>query len=73
VLVVIVGLGVALTVTVMRLRHNTRRLRDIAGKAGWGMHLAERLAQAVEDRIRGEYALPADQPPTGIPTTPTAM
>lgn len=55
VLLLIVGLGVALTITV-------RRLRDAAGRgidnAGRGWQLVERLAGAVEDRIRGDQDAP---------------
>ncbi len=51
VLLLIVGLGVALTVTVRRLREATSQAIDNTGR-GW--QLAERLAGAVEDRIRGD-------------------
>jgi hypothetical protein len=51
VLLLIVGLGVALTVTVRRLRDAAGRAIDNAGR-GW--QLVERLAGAVEDRIRGD-------------------
>lgn len=49
VLALIVGLGVALTVTVQRVRESGRRAVDATART-WG--LAERLASAVEDRIR---------------------
>lgn len=51
VLLLIVGLGVALTITVRRLRDAAGRAIDNAGR-GW--QLVERLAGAVEDRIRGD-------------------
>lgn len=51
VLLLIVGLGVALTVTVRRLREATSQAIDTTGRV-W--QLAERLAGAVEDRIRGD-------------------
>jgi len=50
VLLLIVGLGAALTVTVARLRDNARGIRQHAQR-GWA--IAERLAGAAEDRIRG--------------------
>jgi hypothetical protein len=52
VLLLIVGLGVALTVTVRRVREAAGRAIDSAGQ-GW--QLVERLTVAVEDRIRGDY------------------
>lgn len=58
VLLLIVGLGVALTMTFMRLREGHDHVRDNASRA-W--QVAERLAGAVEDRIRGEQ-----QPPTQL-------
>jgi hypothetical protein len=69
VLLLIVGLGVALTVTLMRLREKVHR---VAERSSWGATVAERLTQAVEDRIRGEYALSGQQPPT-IASMPVAM
>jgi hypothetical protein len=51
VLLLIVGLGVALTVTVRRLREATSQAIDNTGRV-W--QLAERLAGAIEDRIRGD-------------------
>lgn len=61
VLVLIVGLGVALTVTVRRLREATAQALDNAGRV-W--QLAERLTGAVEDRIRGDLD---DFPPLYAP------
>lgn len=52
VLLLIVGLGVALAVTVGRLRSAGRDLTE-HGERVW--QLAERLAGAVEDRIRGDH------------------
>lgn len=49
VLALIVGLGVALTVTVRRIRESGRRAVDGAARA-WD--IADRLSSAVEDRIR---------------------
>lgn len=50
-LVLIVGLGVALAVTVGRLRSSGRKTIQ-RGERAW--RLAERLTRAVEDRIRGK-------------------
>jgi hypothetical protein len=56
VLVLIVGLGVALTITVARLRDGRR---GIGEKVGRMWDIAERLAGAVEDRIRyGDQDVP---------------
>jgi hypothetical protein len=67
-LLLIVGLGVALTVTVMRLREKVHRVTE---RASWGASVAERITQAVEDRIRGD-ALSGQQPPVIAPA-PVAM
>lgn len=64
VLVLIVGLGVALTVTAMRLRDKVHRATD---RASWAFDLAERIAYAVEDRVRHESALRAQQQPALAP------
>jgi hypothetical protein len=65
VLLLVVGLGVALAMTVGRLREGRR---DVADKAGRAWQLAERLAGAVEDRIR--HGDPDDHPPLyGQPMT----
>lgn len=56
VLLIIVGLGVALTVTVRRLREGGRVFQEHSARA-W--ELAERLSYAVEDRIRGTAPPPA--------------
>ncbi len=56
VLLLIVGLGVALTVTVRRLREGGRVFQEHSVRA-W--ELAERLSYAVEDRIRGTVPPPA--------------
>lgn len=67
VLLLIVGLGVALTVTAQRVRESGRRAVEHAARS-WG--IAERLATAVEDRIRraptpgvrqGAYGSPASR------------
>ena|SRR2546430_14244884 len=50
VLLLIVGLGVALAVTVSRVREGRDQVGE-TGERAWS--LAERLAGAVEDRIRG--------------------
>lgn len=67
VLLLIVGLGAALTVTVRRLRHGGQQVQQ-HGERAW--ELAERLGNAVEDRIRGTdsrpgQALHAAPPPYG--------
>ncbi|MGH3965410.1 MAG: hypothetical protein ACRDRY_19490 [Pseudonocardiaceae bacterium] len=63
----IVGLAVALTLTVARVRKGRAQMRATAGRA-W--QLAERLAKAVEDRIRGNQgasplSIGRPQPPHG--------
>lgn len=66
VLLLIVGLGVALTVTVRRVREATGHVLGTTGRV-WD--IAERLAGAVEDRIRGDQDEPtplyAPQAPYG--------
>jgi len=62
VLLLIVGLGVALTVTIGRLRHGGHQPQH--GERAW--ELAERLGDAVEDRIRGGH----NQPGQALPTAP---
>ncbi|MGH3857611.1 MAG: hypothetical protein ACRDR6_29810 [Pseudonocardiaceae bacterium] len=52
VLLLIVGLGVALTVTVRRVREAAGQA---IGSAGPGWQLVERLAGAIEDRIRDDH------------------
>lgn len=69
VLLLIVGLGVALTVTLMRLRE---KVHCVAERSSWGATVAERLTQAAEDRIRGDYSPFGQQSPT-ITSTPVAM
>jgi hypothetical protein len=69
VLLLIVGLGVALTVTVRRLREATSQAIDNTGRV-W--QLAERLAGAVEDRIRGDQddSMPLYAPPVAYGQVP---
>lgn len=55
VLLLVVGLGVALTVTFMRLRAGGHQVRE---RAAWGWEVAERLVGAVEARIRGDHEQP---------------
>lgn len=62
VLALIVGLGVALTITVRRLREGGQRAVDNTARA-WG--IAERLTDAVEDRIR--HAAPPPPPVQAAP------
>ena len=62
VLLLIVGLGVALAMTVARLRERGREAGEHITRA-WG--IAERLTGAVEDRIRGGYEQPAPPPYMG--------
>jgi len=71
VLLLIVGLGVALAVTVSRLRERVRGVTDHAER-GW--QIADRLAQAAEDRIRGYQGGPeAGQPYGPVALPPTAV
>lgn len=52
-LLLVVGLGVALTATVTRLRHGGRQVHRHTTR-GW--ELIERLGTAIEDRIRGHHS-----------------
>lgn len=65
VLLLIMGLGVALTITMARLRDGHRGIGETAGRM-WD--IAERLAGAVEDRIR--YGDPEDHAPLYAPPQP---
>lgn len=67
VLLLIVGLGVALAVTVSRLREHVRGVTDHVER-GW--RIADRLAQAAEDRIRGHQTPPG---PGQQPYGPAAL
>jgi hypothetical protein len=62
VLLLIVGLGVALAVTVHRLREGGRQFQEHSARA-WD--LADRLSAAVEDRIRGTAPPPVPPYPVG--------
>jgi hypothetical protein len=62
VLALIVGLGVALTITVRRLREGGQRAVDTTERV-WG--IADRLSAAVEDRIR--HAAPPPPPMQAAP------
>lgn len=64
VLLLVVGLGIALAVTVARLRERGRQARHRAAGA-W--ELVERLAGAVEDRIRGPHKPPVAGQVHGYP------
>jgi hypothetical protein len=64
VLFLIMGLGVALTVTVRRLREGGRRAVDGAARA-WD--IADRLSSAVEDRIRQAEPPQVGHSPYGYP------
>jgi hypothetical protein len=64
VLLLVVGLGVALTMTIQRLREGARQAVDVTART-WG--LAERLASAVEDRIRYSGAAPSEYGPAVVP------
>ncbi len=71
VLLLIVGLGVALTVTVRRLRESGQVVQRHSERA-WD--LADRLSAAVEDRIRGTAPPHAQPYPVGYaPPVPTAL
>lgn len=71
VVLLVIGPGVALTVTTTRLRKRGRRLRQRTAGA-W--EITERLAGALEDRIRGHHSPPAGQVyqywPPGTPPEP---
>jgi hypothetical protein len=70
VLFLVVGLGVALAVTVRRLREGGRAMVDHAGRA-WG--IADRLSTAVEDRIRQTPPPPrVEAAPSGYYVEPPA-
>ncbi|MGH3802305.1 MAG: hypothetical protein ACRDTD_19650 [Pseudonocardiaceae bacterium] len=69
VLVLIVGLGVALAVTVSRLRERVHGVTDHVQR-GW--QIADRLVSAAEDRIRGHQAVPQLQPMYGPAPLPAA-